>query len=167
MALSLGRVAASLNTACRQFATQSKPNVLVTRRMPESIMNRLREKCDVSYWNDDAPIPRDQFLQDAAGKDGLLVLLTDKIDAALLDAAGSKLKIVSTMSVGYDHVDVAACRKRNVVIGNTPDCLTETTADIAVGLMLAAGRRLMEGIVQHLRATSAPRDMNCLLLLGS
>jgi lactate dehydrogenase-like 2-hydroxyacid dehydrogenase len=80
------------------------------------------------------------------GVDGLYCLLTERIDDELLDAAGPNLKVVSTMSVGYDHVDVAACRRRGIAVGNTPGVLTETTADLALTLMLATARRLSEAI---------------------
>ncbi len=95
-------------------------------------------------WDSDEPIPRQTLLEWVQGIEGLYCLLTERIDDELLDAAGPSLKVVSTMSVGYDHVDVAACRKRNVAVGNTPGVLTDTTADLAVALMLAAARRLPE-----------------------
>ncbi len=97
-------------------------------------------------WDSDEPIPRETLLEWVQGTQGIYCLLTERIDDELLDAAGPSLKVVSTMSVGYDHVDVAACRKRNVAVGNTPGVLTDTTADLAVTLMLAAARRLPEAI---------------------
>jgi lactate dehydrogenase-like 2-hydroxyacid dehydrogenase len=80
------------------------------------------------------------------GIDGLYCLLTERIDDELLDAAGPSLKVVSTLSVGYDHIDIKACRRRNVAVGNTPGVLTETSADLAVGLLLATARRIPESI---------------------
>jgi lactate dehydrogenase-like 2-hydroxyacid dehydrogenase len=97
-------------------------------------------------WDSDDPIARATLLEWVRGVDGLYCLLTERIDDELLDAAGPTLKVVSTMSVGYDHIDVAACRRRNVAVANTPGVLTDTTADLAVTLMLAAARRLPEGI---------------------
>lgn len=97
-------------------------------------------------WDSDEPIPRPTLLEWVAGIDGLYCLLTERIDDELLDAAGPALKVVSTMSVGYDHVDVAACHKRNVAVGHTPGVLTETTADLALTLMLATARRIPEAV---------------------
>ncbi len=124
----------------------SKPNVVVTRRVPRAGLERVQEACNMRLWDSDEPIPRETLLEWVQGIDGLYCLLTERIDDELLDAAGPSLKVVSTMSVGYDHVDVAACHKRNVAVGNTPGVLTDTTADFALTLMLAAARRLSEGI---------------------
>ena len=77
---------------------------------------------------------------------GLLCMLTDRIDAALMDAAGSNLKVISQMAVGYDNIDVKAARQRKIALGNTPGVLTETTADLAFALLLASARRLVEGV---------------------
>lgn len=97
-------------------------------------------------WDSDEPIPRATLLEWVKGVAGIYCLLTERIDDELLDAAGPSLKVVSTMSVGYDHVDVEACNRRGVAVGNTPGVLTETTADLAVALMLTAARRLPEAI---------------------
>jgi lactate dehydrogenase-like 2-hydroxyacid dehydrogenase len=97
-------------------------------------------------WESDEPIPRATLLDWVQGIDGLYCMLTERIDDELLDAAGPALKVVSTMSVGYDHVDVAACHRRGIAVGNTPGVLTETTADLALALMLATARRLPESI---------------------
>lgn len=80
------------------------------------------------------------------GVDGILCMLTDRIDAALMDAAGSSLKVISQMAVGYDNIDVPAARKRGIVLGHTPGALTETTADLAFALLMASARRLVEGV---------------------
>jgi lactate dehydrogenase-like 2-hydroxyacid dehydrogenase len=124
----------------------SKPKVVLTRNIPQAAEDRLQEACDVQQWESDEPIPRETLLEWVAGVDGIYCLLTDRIDAELLDAAGEQLRVVSTMSVGYDHVDVDACRERGVAVGNTPGVLTDTTADLAVALMLATARRLPEAI---------------------
>ena len=118
--------------------------VLVTRKIPQQAIERVRGACGVKQWENDAPIPREVLLEWARGVDGIYCLLTERIDAALLDAAGPQLKVVSTMSVGYDHVDLSALRARGVALGNTPGVLTETTADLALALLLAAARRLPE-----------------------
>lgn len=125
----------------------SKPTVVLTRNVPQAAQDQLYAECEVRHWKSDDLIPRDTLLEWAAGADGIYCLLTEQIDAELLDAAGSQLKVISTMSVGYDHVDVEACRARNVVIGNTPGVLTDTTADLGVALMLATARRLPEAIM--------------------
>jgi len=124
----------------------SKPKVVVTRRVPRAGLERVREVCDVRLWDSDEPIPRATLLDWVKGIDGLYCLLTERIDDELLDAAGPSLKVVSTISVGYDHIDVAACTRRGVKVGNTPGVLTDTTADLALALMLATARRLPESI---------------------
>ena len=123
----------------------SQPKVLITRRIPQAGLARVQASCEVIQWKSDDPIPRATLLAWlAAGVEGLYCLITERIDAELLDAAGGSLKVISTMSVGYDHIDVAACRARNIPIGNTPGVLTETTAELAVALLLATARRLTE-----------------------
>ena len=126
----------------------SKPQVVVTRRIPDEAIDAIRAACDVRYWDDDEAIPRDTLLEwvhnGGAGIDGLYCLLTEQINQELLEAAGDSLRVVSTMSVGYDHVDVEACTARDVAVGNTPGVLTDTTADLALALLLATARRLTE-----------------------
>ncbi|KAL3885373.1 hypothetical protein ACJMK2_025444 [Sinanodonta woodiana] len=124
----------------------SRPLVYVTRRVPQSGVDILRKTCDISQWNSDDPVPRDELLRNVEGKDALFCLLTDKIDKELLDRAGSKLRAVATMSVGYDHIDVVECSRRNISVGFTPDVLTSATAELTVSLLLATARRLKEGI---------------------
>ena len=96
-------------------------------------------------WDDDLPPPRDELLRRVAGCDGVLTLLTDRVDDEFLDAAGPGLRVVSNYAVGFDNIDVAACARRGVAVGNTPGVLTETTADLAWALLMAAARRLPEG----------------------
>lgn len=124
----------------------SKPRIVVTRRIPRAGLELLHQEADVRLWDSDEPIPRATLLEWVKGIDGLYCLLTERIDDELLDAAGPSLKVVSTLSVGYDHVDVDACQRHNVAVGNTPGVLTETTADLAVGLLLATARRIPESI---------------------
>ena len=123
----------------------SKPTVVVTRQLPPTAINPILEKCNTRYWDSEEPIERGTLLEWVQGADGLYCLLTDTVDDELLDAAGPGLRVVATMSVGYDHVDVAALRNRGIILGNTPGVLTETTAELAVALLLATARRLPEG----------------------
>lgn len=122
----------------------SKPNVVVTRRIPQAALDYLNEHCTVRHWDSDESIPRDTLLEWVQGIEGLYCLLTETIDEELLQAAGPSLRVVSTMSVGYDHIDIDACRAHNVAVGNTPGVLTETTAELTLALMLATARRLQE-----------------------
>ena len=91
------------------------------------------------------PPTREELLEKVRGVDGLLCTLTEKVDAELMDAAGPRLKIISSMSVGVDHIDIAAATAREIPIGNTPGVLTDATADMAFALLLSAARRIMEG----------------------
>ncbi len=121
------------------------PRVYVTRALPAEALGPLQGVAEVQGWPEaEVPVPRDVLLAAAARADGLLVLLTDRVDVDLL-AAAPRLRGVSTMSVGHDHVDVAACTRRGIPVCHTPDVLTETTADLAFALLMAAARRLYEG----------------------
>jgi glyoxylate reductase len=122
-----------------------KPQVLVTRRIPQPGLDLLAGQCDVDLWDSDLPIPRDALLQRIGDKDGLCCLLTERIDEELLDAA-PRLRVVSQMAVGVDNIDVPACTRRGIPVGNTPGVLTETTADLTWALLLAAARRVVEGV---------------------
>lgn len=117
--------------------------VFVTRRLPGDALDRLGRAADLDVWPDDLPPLYDELARRAAGADGLICLLTDRIDAALLDGA-PRLRVVSNVAVGYDNIDVAAATGRGIAVGNTPGVLTETTADLAFALMLAAARRIVE-----------------------
>ena len=122
----------------------SKPKALATRPLFPEARAILESNFDVEYWPVQEKIPRADLLQRVAGKDALVCLLTEKIDDELL-AAAPKLRIVSTVSVGYDHIDVPACTRRNVMVTNTPGVLDETTADLAWALLMAVARRVVEG----------------------
>ena len=98
----------------------------------------------MDLWEDPLPPPRDVLLERVRGTVGLLALLTDRVDDELLDAAGPQLRVVSNLAVGYDNIDVAACMRRGVAVGNTPGVLTETTADLAFALIMAVARRIPE-----------------------
>ncbi|MGD8486844.1 MAG: D-glycerate dehydrogenase [Chloroflexota bacterium] len=121
-----------------------RPRVFVTRRIPDAGLDLLRRATECDVWPDQLPPARDVLLEKVRGMDGLLTLLTDRVDEELLDAAGPQLKVVSNFAVGYDNIDVPACTRRGVAVGNTPGVLTETTADLAWALMMAAARRLPE-----------------------
>lgn len=108
-------------------------------------MDRLSSSCAVTAWREEGAIPRGELLEQVRGKDGILTLLTEQVDAELLEAAGTQLRIVANYAVGTDNIDLAACTARGVMVTNTPDVLTEATADMAWALMLAAARRVAEG----------------------
>jgi glyoxylate reductase len=118
--------------------------VFVTRRLPGGALDRLSAEHDVEVWEERLPPPRDELLTRAPELEGLLALLTDPIDAELI-AAAEKLRAISNYAVGVDNIDVEAASARGIPVGNTPDVLTDTTADLAVALMLGIGRRLVEG----------------------
>jgi lactate dehydrogenase-like 2-hydroxyacid dehydrogenase len=121
------------------------PRVFVARTIPDEGLDPVRAACDADIWPDELPPPRDELLGRIAGCDGVLTLLTDRVDDEFLDAAGPQLRVVSNYAVGFDNIDVAACARRGVAVGNTPGVLTETTADLAWALLMAAARRLPEG----------------------
>ncbi|MGB0910219.1 MAG: 2-hydroxyacid dehydrogenase [Nitrospirales bacterium] len=121
----------------------SKPSVLLTRRIPEDGLRLLKESCSVVMWNDDSEAPCDWVLENISEVDGLLCLLTDNIDSAVL-AAASRLRVVSTLAVGFDNISIIDCTNRGIPVGHTPGVLTETTADFAFALMMSAARRVGE-----------------------
>ncbi|XP_049285923.1 glyoxylate reductase/hydroxypyruvate reductase isoform X1 [Anopheles funestus] len=124
---------------------EMKPKVYVTRNDYARIgLDLLREECDISLWDEAYPVPRDEFLKNVAGKDAIYCSLNDRIDKELLDQAGPNLKVISTISVGYDHIDVKECKQRGIRVGYTPDVLTDATAELTVALLLATARRLFE-----------------------
>ncbi|MCB9453518.1 MAG: D-glycerate dehydrogenase [Anaerolineaceae bacterium] len=124
----------------------NKPHVFVTRRMPAAGLDRVWEACEAEIWPGEMPPPYETLLEKVRGVDGLLCMLTDRIDGQLMDAAGPGLKVISQMAVGYDNIDVPAASARGIPIGHTPGVLTEATADLAFALLLAAARRLTEGV---------------------
>ena len=120
-------------------------NVYVTRKLPKDGLDVLRRNCGtVEVFDGDAAIPRDGLLRAVRGRDGLVCLLTDRIDAAVMDAAGPQLRGIANYAVGCDNVDVAEATRRRIPVSNTPGVLTETTADLAWALMFAAARRIAE-----------------------
>jgi lactate dehydrogenase-like 2-hydroxyacid dehydrogenase len=141
-----------------------RPRVFVARVIPDDGLRPVVEAADADVWRDELPPPRDELLQRVAGCDGVLTLLTDRVDAEFLDAAGPQLRVVSNYAVGFDNVDVAECTRRGIPVGNTPGVLTETTADLAWALLMAAARRLPEG--DHYVRAGRWRTWGPLLLLG-
>lgn len=122
----------------------SKPKVFVTRVIPDKGLEMIRDFCEVDLWEDELPPSREELMKRVRGVDGLLTLLTDKIDGEVMDTAGEQLKVISNHAVGFDNIDVPAATVRKIPVGNTPDVLTDATADFAFALMMAAGRRLIE-----------------------
>lgn len=123
--------------------------VFVTRRIPQEGMKLLSAAssvCEVCQWDSDEPVPRAELLKGVQGAHGLMCMLSEKIDAELLDAAGPNLKVISTFSVGYDHLAMDEIKKRGIRVGYTPDVLTDATAELAVALLLSTSRRLPEGV---------------------
>lgn len=122
----------------------SLPKVVVTRRLPPKAWNQLRAQADLVCWEQDCPVDRVWLLDHLPVAEGLYCLLTDRIDREVLQL-GKRLRVISTMAVGYDHIDVGECTARGIPVGHTPGILTETTADLAFALLLAAARRIVEG----------------------
>ena len=122
----------------------SKPKVFVTRVIPDKGLDMLRDFCEVDLWEEELPPSRDELMKHVRGMEGLLTLLTDKVDGEVMDAAGKQLKVISNHAVGFDNIDVQAATARKIPVGNTPDVLTDATADFAFALMMVAGRRLIE-----------------------
>ena len=129
----------------------TKPRVFVTRIIRDAGLTFIRDFCDAEIWQDDLPPARDVLLEKVRGMDGLLCLLTDRIDAEVLDAAGSQLKVVSNHAVGFDNIVVADATARRIPVGNTPGILTDATADFAFALLMSAARRVNEA-ERYLRA---------------
>ena len=122
-----------------------RPKVYITRRIPPAALAIVAAACDYDIWDVEAlPVPRDTLLSAVAEVDGIFTLLTDRVDAELL-AAAPRCRVVANMAVGYDNVDVPALTARGVLLTHTPGVLTDTTADLAFALMLAAARRIVEG----------------------
>jgi glyoxylate reductase len=122
-----------------------KPRVFVTRRILDGGLKMVQNFCQADFWPDELPPSHAVILERVHGVDGLLCLLTDPIDAAVIEAAGADLKVISSYAVGVDNIDLAAASARGIPVGNTPGVLTDATADLAFALLLAAGRRLAEG----------------------
>ena len=122
-----------------------KHAIYVTRHLPETALYKLQTVCDVEIWDRDIPPPYDLLVEKVRDKQGLFCLLTDRIDAALMDAA-PRLKVISQCAVGYDNIAVTAATERGIPVGNTPGVLTDATADFAFTLLMSAARRIGEAI---------------------
>ena len=122
----------------------SRASVLVTRKLPSSVIEKLSAVADVDLYTGEAAIPAGELRARVAGKDALVCLLTDPIDRAVIDAAPA-LKVIANVAVGYNNIDVAYAKARGIVVTNTPDVLTESVADFTWALILAITRRLSEG----------------------
>ncbi|HID33140.1 MAG TPA: D-glycerate dehydrogenase [Anaerolineae bacterium] len=120
-------------------------HVFVTRLLPDPAMQRLQAvDLVLDVWPEPGPPPYDELLRRASGVHGLLTLLTDRINARLLDAAGPQLRVISQMAVGVDNIDLAACTARGIPVGHTPGVLSDAVADLTIGLMIATARRFFE-----------------------
>ena len=122
-----------------------KPSVVVTRKLPDVIETRMMELFDTRLNHDDKPMSKAALAEAVSQADVLVPTVTDRIDAAILAAAGPNLKLIANFGAGVDHIDLAAARERGITVTNTPDVLTEDTADMAMALILAVPRRLAEG----------------------
>lgn len=122
----------------------SKPRVFVTRHIPDTGLAQLFDVAEAEVWGEQMPPPKAVIMEKVADCHGLLSLLTDNIDAEVI-AAAPHLKVISNYAVGFNNIDIEAANARNIPVGNTPDVLTETTADMAWALMMAIARRVVEG----------------------
>lgn len=121
-----------------------RPNVYITRRIPNSTLEKISEVCQVEMWEEeDVPVPRAVLEEKIENIDGLFCLLTETIDEELLQKA-KQLKVISNMAVGYNNIDVAAATEKGIFVTNTPGVLTETTADLTFALLMATARRIVE-----------------------
>ncbi len=121
-----------------------KPYVFITRKLPEETIVELTEQFEVKMWeHEDIPAPREVLVAEAKKASGMITMLSDKIDEELL-SAGENLKVVANLAVGFDNIDLRAATERGIIVSNTPDVLTETTADLTFALLMAAARRIVE-----------------------
>jgi len=124
---------------------KKKPLVVITRKLPDAIETRLMELFDVRLNVDDEAMSEAELTEAVKTADVLVPTITDTIDAKLIAAAGKKLKLITNYGTGVDHIDLAAAREKGITVTNTPDVLTEDTADMTMALILAVPRRLVEG----------------------
>jgi glyoxylate reductase len=123
----------------------ARPKAIVTRKLPEAVEQRMRTLFDVTLNDSDQPMDAAAMAAAIADVDVLVPTVTDHIDAALIQAAGDRLKLIANFGVGVDHIDLKAARARNIIVTNTPGVLTDDTADVAMALILSVPRRLAEG----------------------
>ncbi|MGA1847835.1 MAG: 2-hydroxyacid dehydrogenase [Thermoplasmatota archaeon] len=124
--------------------TERRPRILVTRSLPREPVEALRQFADLDIWESDEPMPREELLKRAVDKDGLLVLLSDRIDRELMDLCPN-LKVIGNYAVGFDNIDVRYATEKGIPVINTPGVLTDATADLAFALILSSARRISEG----------------------
>jgi glyoxylate reductase len=127
------------------MTSEARPRVFVTRRISPEGLDRIAAQADADIWPHDLPPARDELLRRVTGIDGVLSMVTERVDDEFLERAGPRLKVVSQFGVGVDNIDVGACTRRGVAVGNTPGVLTDSTADAAFALLMAAARRIPEG----------------------
>ncbi|NLJ39540.1 MAG: D-glycerate dehydrogenase [Candidatus Atribacteria bacterium] len=142
-----------------------KPQIFVTRQIPQEGLEILKDYCQVEVSEYDGVIPRSLLLKRVKDTDGLLVLLTDKIDKEVISAAGKRLRVISNYAVGYNNIDIGEATKKGIMVTNTPGVLTETTADLAWALLMSIARRIVEGD-KFVRAGKF-RGWEPMLLLGT
>lgn len=124
----------------------TKQYVFITRKLPEEVVQSLREQFEVNMWHSDTmAVPREILLEEAGKADALLTMLSDKVDRELLTRS-SNLKVVANLAVGFDNIDLEAAKENNVLICNTPDVLTDTTADLAFALLMATARKIPQAV---------------------
>lgn len=121
----------------------ARPKVYITRRIAPEALDMIARATEMVVWSEELPPPYDVILQKARDADGLLTLLTDRIDPVVMKAA-PRLKVISNLAVGYDNIDIVEATRRGIVVGNTPEVLTETTADLTFALLMALARRVVE-----------------------
>ena len=121
----------------------TKPKVFVTRIIAQEVLDKIAQVTEMEVWTEELPPSYDVLLEKARDAEGLLTLLTDKVDATLINTA-SKLKVISNLAVGYNNIDITEATKSHIVVGYTPGVLTETTADLTFALLMAAARRVVE-----------------------
>jgi len=127
------------------MTSEARPRVFVTRRISQEGLDRIAAQTDADIWPHDLPPAREELLRRVTGIDGVLSMVTERVDGEFLERAGPRLKVVSQFGVGVDNIDVGACTRRGVAVGNTPGVLTDSTADAAFALLMAAARRIPEG----------------------
>ena len=143
----------------------SQPLIVVTGRIPEPGLELLRSAGEVVAWSSDTPATVDEVHAAVAGAEAAVTLLTTKVDAAFLDAAGPQLRIVANVAVGHNNIDVPACTERGIIVTNTPGVLTDATADIAMSLVLMTTRRLGEG--ERVIRSGQPWQWGMFYMLGT
>ena len=145
-------------------ASTHRPSILISRSLPTEAVTRARARAEVDVNETDAPLPRNELIRRLQGRQGLVCMISETIDEELL-AACPDLKVASNVAVGFNNIDVAAATKRGVVVTNTPDVLTETTADFAWSLLMAIARRVVEAD-RYVRDGRFDQWKNMLLLGG-